>query len=45
MEKRRLKQLLEQLEEVLAELKVEVYSDRNSSSDDGFYDDEEGYQE
>ena len=46
-EKRRLKQLLEQLEEVIAELKVEVYSDVDKYRDeDGYYvgeDDDDGY--
>ena len=34
MQRQRLKQLLEQLEEVLAELKVEVYSDVDKYRDD-----------
>ena len=38
MQRQRLKQLLEQLEEVLAELKVEVYSDVDKyRDDDGYY--------
>ena len=47
MQRNRLKQLLEQLEEVLAELKVEVYSDVDKYRDeDGYYvgeDDDDGY--
>ena len=47
MQRNRLKQLLEQLEEVIAELKVEVYSDVDKYRDeDGFYvgdDDDDGY--
>ena len=46
MQRNRLKQLLEQLEEVLAELKVEVYSDVDKYRDeDGYYvgeDDDDG---
>ena len=38
MQRNRLKQLLEQLEEVLTELKVEVYSDVDKYRDeDGYY--------
>ena len=46
MEKRRLKQLIEQLEDVIAELKVEVYADVDSYKiEPGYFsdDDDDGY--
>ena len=47
MQRRKLKQLLEQLEEVIAELKVEVYSDVDKYRDEDCYyvgeDDDDGY--
>jgi len=46
MEKRRLKQLIEELEDVIAELKVEVYADVDSyKADPGYFseDDDDGY--
>jgi len=47
MEQRRLKELIQELEEVLAELKVEVYSDKDSylDRDSRYYggDDDDGY--
>tara|TARA_Y100000994_G_scaffold104862_1_gene86499 strand:+ start:748 stop:876 length:129 start_codon:yes stop_codon:yes gene_type:complete len=42
MQRRKLKQLLEQLEEVITELKLEVYSDADKYRDeDGYYDEED----
>jgi|MDTC01.3.fsa_nt_gb hypothetical protein len=42
MQTRKLKQLLEQLEEVMAELKLEVYSDVDKYRDeDGYYNEDE----
>ncbi len=46
MEKRKLKQLIDQLEETLADLKVEVYSDVDQyRTGEGYYsdDDDDGY--
>tara|TARA_B100000927_G_scaffold282922_1_gene270117 strand:+ start:156 stop:308 length:153 start_codon:yes stop_codon:yes gene_type:complete len=48
MQKGRLKILIDQLEEILAELKVEVYADKDAYIDnnsDGWYsgDDDDGY--
>lgn len=48
MEKRRLKELVQELEELLAELKVEVYADKDSYLDKSDYqyysgDDDDGY--
>jgi len=40
MQRRKLKQLLEQLEEVIAEMKLEMYSDADKYRDeDGYYND------
>ena len=42
MQTRKLKQLLEQLEEVMAELKLEVYSDVDKYRDeDGYYNEDD----
>tara|TARA_A100001234_G_scaffold47145_1_gene39281 strand:+ start:405 stop:557 length:153 start_codon:yes stop_codon:yes gene_type:complete len=48
MEKRRLKELVQELEELLAEIKVEVYADKDAYLDGesmGYYggDDDDGY--
>jgi len=48
MERRRLKQLIEQLEETLAEIKVEVYSDVDKYRTGEVYysaDDDDGYRD